>query len=981
MFGVSDRAAAQAPFAAWKHSGSIYILTTPEGADMPASASEENFPLLVRLHKDFFPFDQAKGNGDDLRFTDEAGTPLAHQVEEWDPVGGSACVWVRIPLIKGNARQRIKLFWGNPDAANASDGKSVFNESNGYVSVRHMADAAKDEIGTLAATNKGTTATPGVIGLARRFGPGQGIRCGENITTFPKGSESHTSEAWIRPEKSNGRVLAWGLEKGQGKVVMQVSSPPHVQMECFFSGANVAGKSTLPMSVWTHLAHTYKKGESRVYVNGRLDGVNTTPNAPLAIPRPAKMWIGGWYDNYSFIGDIDEVRISKVVRSADWIRLQYENQKPMQTLVGPVVAPGSRFDVSSAAVVVLEGQKARVTAEAGGAQKIYWILKRDGQETVVAVDRLSFDFVAGRVVGDKSASLQLKAIYAGEIKTRDIPITIKENIPEPIFTLKAPVKWDGRETIEVVPQIANGAEMRAKGAEALDYRWTVSGLATIKEIAPGKLVLKRAQNSGTLTVAVRIDNGGEPTVRTATIAVEEPKRDAWVERTPDPEEMPEDNQFYARDDRNEGTLHCTGKLKDAADLVYVKVTANGQPYKSETAKVAADRSYALAVKLKPGLVKYAAEFGTKTGDRETPLHKAANMVCGDAYLIQGQSNAEATDIGKDDPTFTSDWIRSYGSMSGSPDGSRLKLWTNGVHRDRRGGKGQLGYWGMELAKRLVEDQQMPICILNGAVGGTRIDQHQRNPLVPDDVATIYGRLLWRVRQAHLTRGIRGVLWHQGENDQGADGPSGKFGWETYQDLFIDLAAAWKTDFPNIKNYYVFQIWPKACSMGIDGSDNRLREVQRTLSTQFSNLEVMSTLGVKPPGGCHFPPAGYAEFARLICPLIERNDHGKSFPAAIAAADLKKVSCVGADRDVLVLEFDQPMAWNDAVADHIYLDRAKARIVSGTASGKSLTLKLAEGTAARRITYLDSRSWRQDQLLLGANGIAALTFCDVPIPPK
>ena len=42
---------------------------------------------------------------------------------------------------------------------------------------------------------------------------------------------------------------------------------------------------------------------------------------------------------------------------------------------------------------------------------------------------------------------------------------------------------------------------------------------------------------------------------------------------------------------------------------------------------------------------------------------------------------------------------------------------------------------------------MPICMINGAVGGTRIDQHQRNPADPEDVATIYGRLLWRVQQA------------------------------------------------------------------------------------------------------------------------------------------------------------------------------------------------------------------------------------------
>ena len=37
-------------------------------------------------------------------------------------------------------------------------------------------------------------------------------------------------------------------------------------------------------------------------------------------------------------------------------------------------------------------------------------------------------------------------------------------------------------------------------------------------------------------------------------------------------------------------------------------------------------------------------------------------------------------------------------------------------------------------------------------------------------------------------GIRGVLWHQGENDQGADGPTGRYGWETYQEYFVDMSA-------------------------------------------------------------------------------------------------------------------------------------------------------------------------------------------------
>jgi hypothetical protein len=285
---------------------------------------------------------------------------------------------------------------------------------------------------------------------------------------------------------------------------------------------------------------------------------------------------------------------------------------------------------------------------------------------------------------------------------------------------------------------------------------------------------------------------------------------------------------------------------------------------------------------------------------------------------------------------------------------------------------------MELARRLVENHQMPICMINGAVGGTRIDQHQRNPDNHEDMTTIYGRLLWRVDQARLTHGIRGVLWHQGENDQGADGPTGGYGWETYRQYFIDLAAAWKQDYPNIQHYYLFQIWPKSCAMGIDGSDNRLREVQRTLPSAFSRMSIMSTLGVEPPGGCHYPAAGYAEIARLICPLLERDNYGKIFTTWITPPDLKRAYYASDPQDEIAMEYDQPVKWDNALVSEFYLDGESGKVASGTVSGNVVTLKLTAASPAQQLTYLDSKSWSQSRLLRGENGIAALTFCDVPI---
>ena len=979
---------AAAEYPGWQHSGSMFILTTPEGANLPASATVKDFPVLVRLNKDFFDFGNAKADGADLRFSTKNGEPLAYQIDEWDLVGGTAAVWVRIPVIQGNTRQEIKLHWGKADAASESNGKAVFNESNGYQSVFHLGDAAKDEVGSLEVKDTGTTATAGIVGGARHFPGKAGVSGGDKIATLPTGASPHSSEAWFRTSTPNSTIVGWGNEQAYGKVVMQFISPPRISMDCYFSRGSVASEGRIALGEWTHVVHTYQENESLVYVNGQLAGSNTKDHIPMAIKSPARFWIGGWYDNYTFVGDLDEVRISSVTRPAEWVRLQYENQKPLQTSVGPLVQPGTEFGLSPESSIVKEGQNAEFIAKAGGAQKLYWILKRDGREEVVATDRFRFAFDSGRVTSDAKASLQFKAVYADSVKTKDIAITIKETIPEPIFTLESPTQWDGRSTIEVESKITNLAAMQAANAADLKVEWSAEPFAVIKGVAPGKLRLLRSQNSGLLTVTANVSNGGQAVTQSVTIQVTEPKSDAWVQRIPEKDEKPEDGQFYARDDKGLGTLYYNGTLTDAADSVFLKLYANDTLIKTETAKPAADKSYALSTQLKPGLIQYKVEFGTKAGGKETVLQTVNDLVCGDAYIIDGQSNALATDTAEQSPPETNQWIRSYGRPSEDKTAAAVNLWCYPVWKAQKGEKAELGWWGMELAKRLVESQKVPVFILNAAAGGTRIDQHLPNPTNRRDTSganawanpyKLYGSLLTRVEGAKLTHGIRAILWHQGENDQGSAGPTGGYGWETYHELFKEMAAAWKTDFPNVKNYYVFQIWPNSCGMGGSiGSGDMLREKQRTLPYLFSNMSILSTLGVRPPGGCHYPLEGWAEFARMVQPIIERDHYGLKPTKPITAANLRKATY--ATQDTIALEFDQPVVWADGLAGQFYLDGEKDKVASGSVTGNvlTLTLKGKEASTAQRITYLKETAWSQDTLLLGANGLAALTFCEVPI---
>ena len=99
---------------------------------------------------------------------------------------------------------------------------------------------------------------------------------------------------------------------------------------------------------------------------------------------------------------------------------------------------------------------------------------------------------------------------------------------------------------------------------------------------------------------------------------------------------------------------------------------------------------------------------------------------------------------------------------------------------------------------------------------------------------------------------------------------------------------------------------------------------------------------------------------------------------ITAPNLIRAYWRDADKRSIALEFDQPVVWNDALASQFYLDDTEGVVAGGSVTGHVLTVTLKEPGAFERITYLKETAWSQDNLLFGQNGMAALTFCNVPI---
>ncbi len=971
-------------YEAWAHSASLFILTTPDGANIPAGVTETNFPLLVRLNKDSLDFSQVKAGGADLRFS-VGGQPMAYEIEQWDAVAGTAAIWVRVPTITGNARQEIKMYWGNASAVSQSNGAAVFNASNGYCCVMHLNGNVLDSTGANSPVNGGASATTAVIGSTAMNLSGGDITAA-NITNFPAGTNpSSSSEIWIRARQINSwsMPLAWGNKNAYGwnTWIMQVGfwdSPTVLPAPLTCRGpAVVSGNTPLAAQQWYHVVYTTSNtgATGKVYVNGVLDATASGGSIPITNPQALALGVNGGD------ADVDEARVSNVVRSADWVKLEYENQKPAQTLLGNLVQPGSTFAASPPSVNMNESSTTTLTGQAGGAQKVYWSLVQNGVETVLATDQFSYQLSPGRITGNQSFIIRFKGIYPAGNQTVDIPVTVTDTIPDPVFTLNSSTNlWDGRQTMTVTPVISNMAALQAAGVANLNYHWSVAGVAAARTITagtPGMMTLTRSQGSGPMTVTLVLDNGGAMVSSSKTITVQEPASDAWAQRTPGSNEKTVNNQFYARDpNTNMGTIIYNGTGAGTTP-VYLKVfaTPNGgteSQYGTTHRQTPVGGAYAISVPIAAGKVTYRVEFGT-TGGTDTLSATATNLVCGDAYIIEGQSNAVATDNSAPSDPTTDPWVRTYGRSGGG--------WG---YADSKGSEMTIGFWGMALAKRVVTDRQMPVCFINGAVGGTQIYQHQPNPAdhtVEGTSNSIYANLLNRVIGANLTHGIRGVFWHQGESDCSNFGSANAWDYTTYQDYFVNMSAAWKQDYPNLQRYIIYQVMPAPCSIGPKG--DQLREVQRNLPGLYSKMHILTTLGLAGYEGCHYSAAGYSNIADRMAPLVYQDFYGVIPAASVTAPNLKRAYFTTSARTAVALEFDQAMSWSSFSLPNFYVDKVAGKVTSGSASGNVVTLQLSSAAAATAtLDYLQDKYWNPGEsvssLIYGTNGIPALTFADVPV---
>lgn len=320
----------------------------------------EDFPVLVRVSEAIagFDYDDCDPEGHDVVFSDEAGNPLAHEIERWNPSGVSL-FWVKAPeILPYGSDTRIWMYWGAPAPSDATNPPAVW--SNGYVAVFHgttRIDPISGETIWIDSTGKFQGIDTSVFnppesiesdstGTAMRFDlPKAGLLVSGSETTSFAGPLSFEFRIFDRGAATNQYIMSKGGTK------LGIEAPCGTRVIVDYDGNDL--EVPFP-SFWWDLYQwrtiSIRWDGAAASANGLLftvDGYTTIPRTASATGMRisdfgAPMILGNLSTPVSnvtrVLADLDEFRISTTPRSDAWVIAQYLSQRGTELEFGPVEA-------------------------------------------------------------------------------------------------------------------------------------------------------------------------------------------------------------------------------------------------------------------------------------------------------------------------------------------------------------------------------------------------------------------------------------------------------------------------------------------------------------------------------------------------------------------------------------------------------------------------------------------------------------------
>jgi hypothetical protein len=287
-----------------------------------------DFPVLAVLDSSRIDYAKTQDSGEDIRFTDSDGTPLDYEIEQWDE-NGSCYVWVSVPQIDASSdTDYIWMYYSNAGATDDQDPANVWGSD--YQLVWHCQEAAgatiadstaKGNDGTKKAATEPSPVASGKIGGAQEY---DGSDDGVMVNGLQPLAIAITMEAWIRPVSFTpdwATIAQFKDDKPFFGLCESTTEAGKPVLNIWRKDKELKGSAAVPFGEWSYVATTHAGTTACMYLNGVLDRSGSVPRGDKGEDFYVGIW-EAWKDS-PFDGIIDEVRVSTVLRSADWIAAQY----------------------------------------------------------------------------------------------------------------------------------------------------------------------------------------------------------------------------------------------------------------------------------------------------------------------------------------------------------------------------------------------------------------------------------------------------------------------------------------------------------------------------------------------------------------------------------------------------------------------------------------------------------------------------------
>jgi hypothetical protein len=374
-------------------------------------------------------------------------------------------------------------------------------------------------------------------------------------------------------------------------------------------------------------------------------------------------------------------------------------------------------------------------------------------------------------------------------------------------------------------------------------------------------------------------------------------------------------QLYPRKADNKGRVKINGTLSEAQNFIFRINKVDIEHYEStDFYDVSVDQNghFSIEISIEAQLAEYTFSYST---DWVNWSIIATNVVCGDVLLISGQSNASAGGeegqqeqinilYGNHDENQYGKYSRTYKQWHINPNAG----WG---YAEVEGSNGYgVGVWGLKLQYELEKAFKVPVCVINGAFGGTGMHQHhilEQDPFYFDFSSPpqyLFGSLLTRVYYAGLQEDVTAIIWFNGEDEcRSTNAETG-----IYTRDFDGLYNSCVDYLGNFRQMYVIQV---SSFIGPSSGLKFVSEDQRQLPTYYERLKVMSSNGIgnkdpNPEQSIHFSSEAYLELGHRLFRLIGSDLYGATLSDNPNAPNILKARKEG---NSIFLDFDQILDGN------------------------------------------------------------------------